>query len=314
MLNPQLLATFATIVSAGSISAAAVRLGCGKSVVSRQLMRLEADLGTRLIQRTTRTLTLTEVGKTVLAQAQLIEQALRNVADISGQAQQTVRGPLRIACPRPLGQRHLVPMITEFTQLHPMVEITLLVEDRFTDLVAEQIDVAVRVAHLDDSSLVATQLADNPRVLVAAPNYLARAGTPTTPDDLTRHACVLWTRNQRVYNEWSFTEPDGNTVQVRVQGRVHINDGMALAASVCSGAGVAVLDRALVEEELANGQLVRLLPAYQLQPGPPIHAVYPARQWLPLNTATFVAFIKNKFSSYQVMHDMRCMPVKDEKF
>jgi DNA-binding transcriptional LysR family regulator len=169
MLNPQLLATFATIVSAGSISAAAVRLGCGKSVVSRQLARLEADLGTRLIQRTTRTLTLTEVGKAVLAQAQHIEQALRNVADISGQAQQTVRGPLRIACPRPLGQRHLVPMITEFTQLHPLVEITLLVEDRLTDLVAEQIDVAIRVAHLDDSSLVATQLADNPRVLVAAP-------------------------------------------------------------------------------------------------------------------------------------------------
>lgn len=305
MLNPQLLATFATIVSAGSISAAAARLGCGKSVVSRQLARLEADLGTRLIQRTTRTLTLTEVGKAVLAQAQHIEQALRNVADISGQAQQTVRGPLRIACPRPLGQRHLVPMITEFTQLHPLVEITLLVEDRLTDLVAEQIDVAIRVAHLDDSSLVATQLADNPRVLVAAPPYLARAGTPTTPDDLTQHACVLWTRNQRVYNEWTFTSAQGNTAQVHVQGPIHINDGMALAASVCSGAGVAVLDRALVEQELANGELVSLLPGYRLPPGPPIHAVYPARQWLALNTATFVAFIKHKFNSKEAIKKLR---------
>lgn len=300
MLNPQLLATFATVVSAGSISAAALRLGCGKSVVSRQLARLEADLGTRLIQRTTRTLTLTEVGKTVLTQAQHIEQALRNVADISGQAQQMVRGPLRIACPRPLGQRHLVPMITEFTQLHPDVEITLLVEDRLTDLVAEQIDVAIRVAQLDDSSLVATQLATNPRVLVAAPGYLARAGTPSTPADLRQHACVLWTRHQRVYNEWTFTNVHGETEQVRVRGPVHINDGMALAASVCSGAGVAILDRALVQQELASGELVPLLTDYRLPPGPSIHAVYPARQWLPLNTTTFVAFIKHKFSSYKV--------------
>ena len=119
MLNPQLLTTFSTIVSAGSISAAAVRLGCGKSVVSRQLARLEADLGTRLIQRTTRKLTLTEVGKVVLLEAQQISRALNNVAQISGQFQQEVRGTLRIACPRPLGQRHLVPLITEFTRLPP---------------------------------------------------------------------------------------------------------------------------------------------------------------------------------------------------
>ena len=198
MLNPQLLTTFATIVSAGSISAAAVRLGCGKSVVSRQLARLEADLGTRLIQRTTRKLTLTEVGKVVLLEAQQISRALNNVAQISGQFQQEVRGPLRIACPRPLGQRHLVPLITEFTRLHPMVEVTLLVEDRMADLIAEQIDVAIRAAQLEDSSLVARKLADNPRTLVAAPAYLAQAGTPRTPEDLTRHECLLWTRDNRV--------------------------------------------------------------------------------------------------------------------
>ena len=120
MLNPQLLTTFSAIVNAGSISAAATRLGCGKSVLSRQLARLEADLGARLIQRTTRKLTLTEVGKVVLLQAQQIDRALSNVAQISGQFQQEVRGPLRVACPRPLGQRHLVPLITEFVQLHPL--------------------------------------------------------------------------------------------------------------------------------------------------------------------------------------------------
>ena len=294
MLNPQLLTTFSAIVSAGSISAAANRLGCGKSVLSRQLARLEADLGARLIQRTTRKLTLTEVGKVVLLQAQQIDRALSNVAQISGQFQQEVHGPLRVACPRPLGQRHLVPLITEFTQLHPLVELTLLVEDRMSDLIAEQIDVAIRVAHLDDSTLVARKLADNPRVLVAAPAYLARAGVPTVPQDLAQHECLLWTRDNRVFDEWTFTLDDTTTTLVRVQGRIRINDGMALVATACTGAGVTVLDRLLVEQELASGALVELLPAYRLPSGPSLYAVYPARQWLALNTATFVEFLLSR--------------------
>ncbi len=290
MLNPQLLTTFSAIVSAGSISAAAVRLGCGKSVLSRQLARLEAELGARLIQRTTRKLMLTEVGKLLLVEAQQIDRALGNVAQISGQFQQEVRGPLRVACPRPLGQRHLVPLITEFTRRHPLVEVTLLVEDRMTDLIAEQIDVAIRVAHLDDSTLVARKLADNPRALVAAPAYLARAGMPHSADDLTQHECLLWTRGNRVYDEWSLTT-GGVTTQVRVKGRIHVNDGMALAATACSGAGITLIDRLLVEQELASGVLVELLPDHSLPPGPAIYAVYPARQWLALNTATFVEFL-----------------------
>lgn len=290
MLNPQLLTTFSAIVSAGSISAAATRLGCGKSVISRQLARLEADLGARLVQRTTRKLTLTEVGKVVLLEAQQIDRALSNVAQISGQFQQEVRGPLRVACPRPLGQRHLVPLITEFTRRYPHVEVTLLVEDRMSDLIAEQIDVAIRVAQLEDSTLVARKLADNPRVLVAAPAYLERAGTPMTPEDLAHHECLLWTRENRVYDEWPLSL-GGTTTLVRVQGRLRMNDGMALVATASSGAGITLLDRLLVEQELASGALVELLTAYSLPLGPPIYAVYPARQWLALNTATFVEFL-----------------------
>lgn len=290
MPNPQLLATFSAIVSAGSISAAATRRGCGKSVLSRQLARLEADLGARLIHRTTRKLTLTEVGKVVLLEAQQIDRAVRNVAQISGQFQNEVRGPLRVACPRPLGQRHLVPLITEFTRLYPLVEVTLLVEDRMTDLVAEQIDVAIRAAHLEDSTLVARKLADNPRVLVAAPSYLARAGVPRSADDLAHHECLLWTRDNRVYDEWPLSL-GAVTTRVRVQGRIRINDGMALAATACAGAGVTLIDRLLVDQELASGALVEVLPSYALMPGPSIYAVYPARQWLALNTATFVEFL-----------------------
>jgi len=291
--DPQLLTTFSAIVGAGSISAAAARLGCGKSVVSRQLARLEADLGARLLQRTTRRLTLTEVGKVVLQQAQQIDRALDNVAQISGQFQQEVRGPLRVSCPRTLGQRHLVPLITAFTRQYPLVEVTLQVDDRLSDLVAEQIDVAIRVAHLEDSTLIARRLADNPRVLVASPTYLDRAGWPDTPEALAAHEGVLWTREGRVYDEWSFTADTtgAGTTRVRMQGRIRVSDGPSLVAFACAGAGVTVISRLLVADELASGALVELLPGWRLPAGPPLYAVYPARQWLALNTATFVEFL-----------------------
>jgi len=293
MLSPQHLATFSAIVSAGSISKAAARLGCGKSVVSRQLAKLEADLGARLIQRTTRRLTLTEVGEAVLLEAQQIDRSLANVEQITGQFQQEVRGRLRVACPRPLGQRYLVPLLTAFTQQHPQVEITLVVEDRLTDLVAEQIDVAIRVAHMEDSTLVARKLAPNPRVLVAAPAYLARAGTPKTPADLAQHNCLLYISGTTVRDEWTFRK-GAATTPIRASGNIKMNDGMALAASACAGAGITVLDRLLVEPELASGALVELLPDYRLAAGPPVYAVYPARKWLPLKTKTFVAFLQER--------------------
>lgn len=293
MLSPQHLATFSAIVSAGSISKAAARLGCGKSVVSRQLAKLEADLGARLIQRTTRRLTLTEVGEAVLLEAQQIDRSLANVEQISGQFQQEVRGRLRVACPRPLGQRYLVPLLTTFTQQHPQVEITLVVEDRLTDLVAEQIDVAIRVAHMEDSTLVARKLAPNPRVLVAAPAYLARAGTPKTPADLAQHNCLLYISGTAVRDEWTFRKGTATT-PIRASGNIKMNDGMALAASACAGAGITVLDRVMVEPELASGVLVELLPDYRLAAGPPVYAVYPARKWLPLKTKAFVAFLQER--------------------
>lgn len=293
MLSPQHLATFSAIVSAGSISKAATRLGCGKSVVSRQLAKLEADLGARLIQRTTRRLTLTEVGEAVLLEAQQIDRSLANVEQITGQFQQEVRGRLRVACPRPLGQRYLVPLLTAFTQQHPQVEITLVVEDRLTYLVAEQIDVAIRVAQMEDSTLVARKLAPNPRVLVAAPAYLARAGTPKTPADLAQHNCLLYISGTTVRDEWTFRK-GAATTPVRASGNIKMNDGMALAASACAGAGITVLDRLLVEPELASGVLVELLPDYRLAAGPPVYAVYPARKWLPLKTKAFVAFLQER--------------------
>lgn len=295
-MNPQRLAQFSAIVQAGSISKAAQSLGCGKSVLSRQLTKLEAELGTRLIQRSTRRLTLTEIGELVYAQAQHIDKAMANIEQLTEQYQSEVHGCLRVTCPRPLGQRYLVPLLVEFTRRHPRLEVALTVDDRMVDLIGEHIDVAIRVAHLEDSTLVARQLGHNPRVMVAAPLYLAQAGTPQQPTDLLQHECLVYTSGARVFDSWTLWR-DGLSSVVQVPRKIQINDGLALVAAACAGGGVLAIDQLLVDAELASGALVPVLPAYSLRPGQPIYAVYPARPWLALKTATFIAFLQDKLLS-----------------
>lgn len=292
-MNPQRLALFSAIVHAGSISKAATALGMGKSVLSRQLAKLETDLGTRLIQRSTRRLTLTEIGELVFAEALHIDRAVSNIEQLTEQHQSEVKGRLRVTCPRPLGQRYLVPLLVEFTAMYPQVEVALTVDDRMVDLIAEHIDVALRVAHLEDSTLVARKLCENPRVLVASPDYLSRRGTPHTPNDLLAHDCLLYSSAARVFDEWGFIR-DGSTTLVRVPGKIQINDGMALVAAAVAGGGLTLIDRLLVAPELAEGRLVPLLPDYQFRAGQPVYAVYPARPWLARKTSTFVAFLQER--------------------
>jgi len=292
-MNTLRLAMFSAIVNAGSISKAATSLGMDKSVLSRQLAKLEDELGARLIQRSTRRLTLTEIGELVFAEARSIDRAVSNIEQLTEQHQNEVQGRLRVTCPRPLGQRYLVPLLVEFTARHPKIEIALTVDDHMVDLIAEHIDVALRVAHLEDSTLVARKLCDNPRVLVASPAYLAHRSTPHSPTDLLTHDCLLYSSGARVFDEWHFTK-DGISTSVRVTSKIQINDGMALAAAAVAGGGVTLLDRLLVAHELAVGSLVQILPDYQLRPGQPVYAVYPARPWLALKTATFVTFLQER--------------------
>jgi DNA-binding transcriptional LysR family regulator len=292
-MNPQRLAVFSAIVQAGSISQAAIKLGCSKSVVSRQLARLETDLGARLLQRSTRRLTLTEVGQLVLTQAQQIERAVANIEQLTGQYQQEVSGTLRVTCPRPLSQLRLMPLLVDFTQRYPKVEVVLTVADRMVDLIAEHVDVAIRVAHLEDSSLVARKLTDTTRVLVAAPAYLARRGLPAVPSDLLQHDCLVYASGARVFDEWGFLR-DGTTTTVQVQGRIQIDDGLALVAAARAGGGVLLIDSLMVADELAQGNLVTVLPEYGFRAGQPIYLVYPARSWLAYKTSVFIAFLQER--------------------
>ena len=293
MLNPQHLAVFATIIRAGSISKAATQLGCGKSLLSRQLAKLEQDLGARLIQRSTRKLTLTEIGEQVLHEAQRIDTALANIEQMAGQHQQEVKGRLRVTCPMPAVSR-LVPVMMEFCRRYPQIDFALQVEDRLVDLIAGQIDVAIRVAHLDDSNLIARKLVDSQRILCAAPAYLANAGHPVVAEDLAQHACLLYINAAgRANDEWTLLQ-EGETKKVRVSSHFQSNNGLALVAAACSGAGILLIDRLIVSKHLQSGELVAVLDNYQLPSGSPVYAVYPARDWLALKTATFVAFLQER--------------------
>ncbi|MYN01913.1 LysR family transcriptional regulator [Pseudoduganella sp. DS3] len=291
-MNPQRLAIFATIIQAGSISAAALKLGCGKSVVSRQLAQLEKDLGARLIQRSTRQLALTEVGQMVLEEARQIERSLDKIAHLADSYQQQVRGLLRVSCAM-AGRRALVPLLAEFTAHYPQVKVALQLDDAMVDLIAQQIDVAIRTTALVDSTLVARKLADNPSAICAAPSYLARHGTPRTPQELQQHACLVYAVGARVYDEWNF----GDAGTVRVDGPLQMNDGGALVTAAVGGAGIIKGPQSIMAEELASGQLVRILPDIDLPPGPATYAVYPAREFLPLKTAAFVDFLRQRMGN-----------------
>ncbi|NRR33634.1 LysR family transcriptional regulator [Oxalobacteraceae bacterium] len=297
MPNPQYLAVFASIIKEGSISAAATQLGVGKSVVSRQLAKLEEELGARLIQRSTRRLALTEIGELVLEQARQIERALGNIEQLTDQYQQQVRGMLRVSCSI-AARRLLVPLLTEFTALHPQVRIALQLEDRMVDLIAEQIDVAIRTTSMVDSTLVARKLADNPSCIAAAPSYLARAGTPRTPHELTAHACLIYANGGKVFDEWTFMGVDG-LYAIRVTGALQINDGGSLVTAAVAGAGIMRGPLGLMRQELARGLLVPVLAHCELPPGPSSYAVYPAREFLAPKTSAFVDFLIERLGQRQ---------------
>jgi DNA-binding transcriptional LysR family regulator len=292
MLNPQRLAIFATIIQTGSISAAAVQLRCGKSVVSRQLGKLEEDLGARLIQRSTRRMALTEIGELVLREARQIERALANIEHLTEQHQQQVRGLLRVSCSM-AGRRQMVPLLAEFTARYPQVKVALRLEDHMVDLIAEQIDVAIRTSNLVDSALIARKLSSNPTVIVAAPSYLARAGTPDTVESLRQHACLVYAVGTRVYDEWAFMGENG-PYTVQVDGPLQMNDGGALVTAAAAGVGILRVPRPLVADELASGALVQVLADCPLPPGQSNYAVYPARDFLALKTAAFIDFLIEK--------------------
>jgi DNA-binding transcriptional LysR family regulator len=285
---------FVRVAECGSFSKAAERLHSSKSVVSRQVGALEAELGARLLHRTTRALTLTEAGRSYFEQAARILTDLAEANASVGQLQAAPRGRLRVSAPMSFGFLHLAPAVPDFLDRYPDVEIELAMNDRYVDLVDEGFDMAVRIGKLEDSSLVARKLAPARRTVCAAPAYLQARGIPASPDDLKAHECLCYS-NVGLSQEWRFVRPDGRPWPVEVRGRLHANNGDALRAAALRGFGLAVLPSFLVGHDFQSGALVSVLDAFMAQDSA-VHAVYPHARHLSPKVRAFVDFLAERFS------------------
>ncbi len=254
--------TFVNVADSGGVSPAARRLGVSKSIVSRRLWRLEAELGVQLLARTTRGAALTEAGATFR------DHAARVCADIDA-ARETLRptgalrGRLRVAVPLTFGPTHFAPILAEMARRHPELHVHTCYGDRFVDLVAEGYDCAIRVGYLPDSNLIAKRVGPIHGKLIASPAYIAAHGAPETPDELLAHEALM-----QGTESWQLMDGD-KIVTVRPQGRFKADNGTALAAAAVAGLGIAYLPDLLTQDFVATGALVPVMPRH---PPPPAGA------------------------------------------
>jgi DNA-binding transcriptional LysR family regulator len=284
---------FATAVATGSFTQAAERLGTTPQLISKYVKGLEAQLGARLINRTTRSMSLTETGRAYHTRClQLLEDFDELHAAVRNE-QSRPQGLLRVTAPSTFGEMYLTPAIGDFVAAHPEVRVDLHLTDRFVGLVDEGIDVAVRIGELTDSSVIARRLAAAPIVACAAPAYLEAAGRPREPRDLTDHACIVDT-NFRVGDSWPFLVA-GKRETVRVEGQLRVNSAPAVRDLALRGFGVALCPTYVVGEDVRAGRLEALLEefnAFDLG----LFAVYSERRHLSAKIRAFVDFLGQRFA------------------
>jgi DNA-binding transcriptional LysR family regulator len=262
------LAIFAKVVESRSFAGAATELKLSKATVSKAVTRIEARLGARLINRTSRRFALTDVGRQLTARAAHI-LAEGEAAEDAALAQATVpRGLVRLAVPMSFGVLHIAPLLPEFLATYSEVSIDLHLSDATVDLVGEGFDAAIRIAVLPDSSLVARRLCEMPRYLVGSPTYLNKYGRPKHPLHLAQHRCIGYSYTARS-ETWRFTK-NGKSATVRPSGPLRVNNGDAMMPALIAGTGLGILPEFILRDALAAGRLERLLPDWSL----PLGAVY----------------------------------------
>jgi DNA-binding transcriptional LysR family regulator len=293
------LALYLSIVDAGSLAGAARRTRRSPPSVTRRLNDLERRLGVRLLERNTRRLALTDAGRRLAAHARALladyEDAMR---DTAGEAA-SPRGLLRISAPLLFGRRHVSPVALAYLAAYPDVSVALSLDDRPVDLIEEGIDVALRIACLDDSSLVARRVGWVRRVFVASPQYLARKGMPRRPQDLVGHDIVLFV-NQANSADWRFVDRNKQELTVRVTARFQINRAEAAIVAARDGHGILSVLSYQVAAELAEGSLVRILRRFE-RPSIPVQLVVPTSRLMPPRVRTFLDFALPRLSALDVL-------------
>lgn len=288
----QEMAVFARVVGAGSLSAAARELGLSPALISRRLAALEARLGVRLINRTTRSLHLTDDGTSYYEACTRLLSDIEEADAAVSAARGEPRGILKVSLPGSFGHQHVAPLIPRFAERYPQIQIALSLSDRNVNLIEEGFDLAVRIAHLEDSSLSARRLAPNRRVVCASPEYLRRHSAPQVPEELARHNCLT---TRELPSNWEYKGPDGKPGSVRVSGRYACDSWGVLREWALAGLGIALKSTWDVHRHLADGSLVEVCPGYTFHSDVAIYAVYPHRRLLPAKTRVFIEFLAESF-------------------
>lgn len=289
------LTLFLRVLELGSISAAGRSLDLSAAVASQRLKRLERDLGVRLLQRSTRKVHATPEGLVLAEHGRAAVEDLDAVIATLREAARGVTGTLRVTMPPSFGRLYISPLLPEFLTLHPNLRLSVDMSDQMLDLVGSGFDLAIRIGALADSSLIARRLADNRRVLCAAPSYLERHGVPSSPEDLSKHQCLLLVGSFDQQDVWHFQDADGRETAVKVSGRIQSNQGELLRDAALAGLGIAQHSLWHIHDDLHAGRLQVVLP-HCVIPDTGIHAVMPQRRLLPPRVRAFVAFLADRLA------------------
>ncbi|WP_135080429.1 LysR family transcriptional regulator [Terasakiella sp. SH-1] len=293
---------FAQVIQSGSFSKAAEDLGMSKSSVSKKVSYLEDRLGVRLLNRTTRKLSLTEVGQVFYERCERIMSEAEEAELAITRLQDEPRGQLKISAPVSFGVQHLGKPLAVFGTKYPDLSMDVQLNDRFVDIVDEGFDLAIRIGRLPDSSLIAKKVGSSRLVACAAPDYWEKHGNPQHPKDLVGHNCLIYTLARNSEN-WTYTE-NGQTETVKLSGNFTANNGNVISEMAIAGAGVCISPAFIVGPDLAKGRLVCVLEDYEVEPIN-IYAVYPHNRHLSAKVRLFVDFLKDWFGACPSWEDIR---------
>jgi DNA-binding transcriptional LysR family regulator len=285
---------FIRVVETGSFSKAAAELGITQPTATKAVAAMEARLGARLLHRSTRGVTPTEVGALYYEKCKLIAREIDEADNLATLLQSQVAGTLRISTSVAFGRRVVTPLVLRYMRTHPEVTIDLSFDDRYVNLVEQGVDLAIRMGRLADSSLGARYLGTNPWVMVAAPAYLRQHGTPMRAQDLKRHACLVYSSVQGD-DRWSVTTQDGAEVSVPVHGPLRSNNLSALLSAARAGLGLAVLPWYVARESVAEGVVTPVLADHGL-PAQEVHAVFPSPKLVPQKVTSFIAHLQQSLA------------------
>jgi DNA-binding transcriptional LysR family regulator len=282
---------FIRVAKLESFSSAANDLGISKAMVTKHIMELENKLGLRLFNRTTRNLSLTEVGSFYLERAQQVLHDIEEIEAAMTHLQSEPLGTLKISAPPVIGVTHIAPALADFLKIYPDLSVDLILKSSQSDLIDEGLDISIYLGVVEDTSLIARKLGSSPSVVCGAPSYFEKYGIPQTPEDLEHHSCLV-NLSVSPRNRWHFTSRSGEHKIIKVSGRMRANMADPIKAAALNGLGLIMLPKYIVGKHITEGRLQVILEDYTNQPLD-IHAVYPHRKYLSAKVSVFLDFLQN---------------------